>query len=231
MYKSIRSPLAVSLLALVAACSQPETGDEAVLSQDTAPAASQPDAATATEQTESERLYAWFDELFQADLARSPQTRTALGQIDNLDAYGRWDAVSEEAAAADQERRIERLDYLRENFDPDTLNDDARVSYMVFEYLQETGIRQYTYRDQGYVFTQMFGPHTGMPTLLISQHRVDTPEHAEAYIQRLERMAPVDLPREPSPHPTHLHQPFFCAHASMPIRRCNDMRELNMIKF
>jgi len=192
MHKSIRSPLAVSLLALVAACSQPDTADETALQQETPAAASQEaDTASATEQAEGERLYAWFDALFQDDLSRSPQGQTSLGQIDDLDAYGRWDPVSEEAAAADQERRIERLDYLHENFDPETLAGDARVSYLVFEYLQETGIRRYEYRDQGYVFTQMFGPHTGMPTLLINQHRVETADHAEAYIRRLEGMAPV----------------------------------------
>jgi uncharacterized protein (DUF885 family) len=190
MHRSIRSPLAVSLLALVAACSQPEAADPSAASHTDAAAASQ-EASSATEQTESERLYAWFDELFQDDLSRSPQTQTQLGQIDDLDAYGRWDAVSEEAAADDQQRRLDRLDYLHANFDPDALDGDARVSYLVFEYLQETGIRQYEFRDQGYVFTQMFGPHTGMPTLLISQHKVETPEHAEAYIRRLEGMAPV----------------------------------------
>ena len=190
MHRSIRSPLAVSLLALVAACSQPEAADPSAASRTDTAAASQ-EAASATEQTESERLYAWFDELFQDDLSRSPQTQTQLGQIDDLDAYGRWDAVSEAAAADDQQRRLDRLDYLHANFDPDTLDGDARVSYLVFEYLQETGIRQYEFRDQGYVFTQMFGPHTGMPTLLISQHKVETPEHAEAYIRRLEGMAPV----------------------------------------
>ena len=190
MHRSIRSPLAVSLLALVAACSQPEAADPSAASHTDTAAASQ-EASSATEQTESERLYAWFDELFQDDLSRSPQTQTQLGQIDDLDAYGRWDAVSEAAAADDQQRRLDRLDYLHANFDPDTLDGDARVSYLVFEYLQETGIRQYEFRDQGYVFTQMFGPHTGMPTLLISQHKVETPEHAEAYIRRLEGMAPV----------------------------------------
>ena len=58
------------------------------------------------------------------------------------DAYGRWDAVTDEAAAADQQRRIDRLAYLRDSFDYDALDADARVSYRVFEYLQETGIRQ-----------------------------------------------------------------------------------------
>jgi len=189
MKYSIRTPLAVSLLALLAACSQPE--DSATPQNELSGAAVEAARAAQAEQSESERLYAWFDELFEADLVRSPQTQTQLGRIDNLDAYGRWDAVTDEAAAADQQRRIDRLAYLRDSFDYDALDADARVSYRVFEYLQETGIRQYEFRDQSYVFTQMFGPHTGMPTLLISQHRIENADHAEAYIRRLEGLGPV----------------------------------------
>ena len=189
MKYSIRTPLAVSLVALLAACSQPE--DSATPQNELSGAAVEAARAAQAEQSESERLYAWFDELFEADLVRSPQTQTQLGRIGNLDAYGRWDAVTDEAAAADQQRRIDRLVYLRDNFDYDALDADARVSYRVFEYLQETGIRQYEFRDQNYVFTQMFGPHTGMPTLLISQHRIENADHAEAYIRRLEGLGPV----------------------------------------
>ena len=191
MFRTTALPPAVSALALLAAaCSQPAPTDTA--SPQTAAAGDHAEQApAATAQTESERLYAWFDTLFEDDLTRSPTTLTQLGRLDDLDAYGRWDDISDAAAEADQARRIERLDDLHDNFDPDALDGDARVSYRVFEYLQETGIRQYALRDQGYVFTQMFGPHTGMPTLLISQHRVDTPAHAEAYIRRLEGIAPV----------------------------------------
>ncbi|MBO6765328.1 DUF885 family protein [Maricaulis sp.] len=189
MKYSIRTPLAVSLLALLAACSQPE--DSATPQNELSGAAVEAARAAQAEQSESERLYAWFDELFEADLVRSPQTQTQLGRIDNLDAYGRWDAVTDEAAAADQQRRVDRLAYMRDSFDYDALDADARVSYRVFEYLQETGIRQYEFRDQNYVFTQMFGPHTGMPTLLISQHRIENADHAEAYIRRLEGLGPV----------------------------------------
>ncbi len=182
-----------SMTALIAACSPPQgTADDPRLSADShtaAPATASEGAAG--EQTESERLYAWYAELFEADLARSPQQQTGLGQIDDLDAYGRWDDVSDAAAAAAQQRRIDRLAHMRENFDFDALDRDARVSWRVFEYLQETGIRQYEFRDQTYVFTQMFGPHTGMPSTLISQHRVDSIGHAEAYISRLNGVGPV----------------------------------------
>jgi len=183
MRRMIQAPLAVSLFALMAACSpsQPTTGETAAPAEQTAEAT----------QTESQRLNAWFAELFEQDLALSPESQTQLGRVDDLDAYGRWDPVDDAEAAAANERRIERLARLHDDFDFDALDAQARVSYRVFEYLQEAGIRNYSFRDQRYIFTQMFGPHTGMATTLISQHRITNPDQAEAYIRRLEGMAPV----------------------------------------
>jgi uncharacterized protein (DUF885 family) len=178
---------AASILAIAAACSPPT----AAPATDTSPVAETEAATTPVEQTESQRLYAWYSELFEADLSRSPQQQTGLGRIDDLDAYGRWDDVSDAAAEAAQQRRIDRLAYMRENFDFDALDRDASVSWRVFEYLQETGIRQFEFRDQTYVFTQMFGPHTGLPSTLIGQHRVENVDHAEAYIARLNGIGPV----------------------------------------
>jgi uncharacterized protein (DUF885 family) len=178
---------AASILAIAAACS-PQAAAPAT---DTSPVVETEAAPTPVEQTESQRLYAWYSELFEADLARSPQQQTGLGRIDDLDAYGRWDDVSDAAAEAAQQRRIDRLAYMRENFDFDALDRDASVSWRVFEYLQETGIRQFEFRDQTYVFTQMFGPHTGLPSTLIGQHRVENADHAEAYISRLNGIGPV----------------------------------------
>jgi uncharacterized protein (DUF885 family) len=186
-----------SLAALLAACSPAPSGETPATGEaGTSEAGPSESAAAATEtassdQTESERLYAWYSELFEADLARSPQQQTGLGRIDDLDAYGSWDDVSDAAAAAAQQRRIDRLAHMRETFDFDALDRDARVSWRVFEYLQETGIRQYGFRDQTYVFTQMFGPHTGMPSTLIGQHRVQSVAHAEAYISRLNGIGPI----------------------------------------
>ncbi|WP_417493578.1 DUF885 domain-containing protein [Maricaulis sp.] len=183
MRRIFQAPMAVSLLALMAACSpsQPAASETAAPVEQSAEAA----------QTESQRLNAWFAGLFAEDLALSPETQTQLGEVDDLDAYGRWDPVGEAASAAANERRIERLARLHDEFDFDALDAEAKVSYRVFEYLQETGIRNYGFRDQRYIFTQMFGPHTGMATMLISQHRITNPDQAEAYIRRLQGMAPI----------------------------------------
>lgn len=186
MRRLYQAPLAVSMLALMMACS-PQQDTTTATATETAAA----DAAITAQEAQSARLNAWFAELFAADLARSPEAQTGLGQVDDLDAYGRWDPVSEAEDAAANQRRIERLDTLHNDFDYDALGAEARVSYRVFEYLQETGIRNYAFADQRYIFTQMFGPHTGLPTLLISQHRITNTGQAEAYIRRLDGMGPV----------------------------------------
>ena len=187
MRRIFQAPLAVSILALMAACSPQERSatDAATISEGVT------SQQASAEQTETARLNAWFEALFEEDLARSPETQTQLGRVEDLDAYGRWDAVDETDAAQGNARRIERLDALHGNFDFNTLDSTARVSYRVFEYLQETAIRNYEFRDQRYIFTQMFGPHTGMPSTLISQHRITNAAQAEAYIRRLNGLGPI----------------------------------------
>jgi hypothetical protein len=63
--------------------------------------------------TESERLYAWFQEVFEDELSYSPQAQTALGMISDLDAYGRWDDPTDEAALRGFERGQRRLAEMR----------------------------------------------------------------------------------------------------------------------
>ena len=81
-----------SALVLLAACS-PQTAET------TAPPPAEA-VETAAVQTETERLNAWFDEQFAAELAFSPEGKTYLGMLDDLEAYGQWDDPSEAAFRA-----------------------------------------------------------------------------------------------------------------------------------
>jgi len=188
MYKSIRSPLAVSLLALVAACSQPETADEAALQQGTPAAASQEaDAVAATEaaETESDRLNAWFDQVFEETLARYPMYQTYLGRKTN---YDQWNDASPEYERETYELGRANLEYMRENFDFDALDESAQLSWRLFEYDAEREAAGWRWRDHGYTFTPRSGPHMNAPSFLINNHRVDSVEDAEAYIARLRNL-------------------------------------------
>lgn len=179
----------VSALALLAACSP--TGDEG---EDVAPTTSSetsaetPAAATdATEaaETESDRLNAWFDQVFEDGLNRYPQFQTYLGRKTN---YGAWNDNS--PAFQEETYRIgqDNLAYMRANFDYDALDENAQLSWRLFEYDAERDVQSWRWRDHGYTFTPRSGPHMNTPTFLINNHRVDTLDDAEAYIERLNGM-------------------------------------------
>jgi len=132
--------------------------------------------------TENERLDAFFEEVFQRNIARSPQTQTYLGIKTD---YGKWDDVSDERAQQDNELTRADLQRLRTEFDPTKLTGQARLSYRLFEYNAERSLAAFRWRFHNYPVNQMFGVHSGTPAFLINFHRIDDEKDARAYIQRL----------------------------------------------
>ncbi|WP_421787279.1 DUF885 domain-containing protein [Hyphobacterium sp.] len=184
--------IGVSAFALLAACSEPADNEiEANGAASTAESSADTTAAAGETETESERLMAFFDEVFQAELALSPQGQTFLGLTDNTNAYGQWDDPSREAFEAGQERARGYLTTLRDDFDYDALTPQAQVSYRFFEFVQENQLEQGEFWDHNYIFTQFFGPHSNAPSMLIGYHRVSDYDDAEAYVRRLENFGGV----------------------------------------
>ena len=173
--------------ALLAACSGPASTPPANGSEPAAEAG----AATGSEQAalsaETVRLNAWFEEVFQRDVARSPMTQTFLGQKTN---YDQWDDASPEFDQEDFELGQADLAYMRANFDFDALDESAQLSWRLFEYNAGRAADGRRWVDHGYTFTPRSGPHMNAPTFLINNHRVDTAEDAQAYIGRLRNMGP-----------------------------------------
>ena len=186
--------LSVSAAALLAACSQSDPGDTEAAREDTAAAQSAQTDNTMSDEAraaETERLNAFFEDVFQQELALSPQGQTFLGMVDDNEAYGRWDDVSDAAFEAGMERTRNYLDRLHTEFDYDSLSEQAQVSYRFFEFVQENNLEQGEFRDQTYIFTQFFGPHSDMPSMLIGYHRVNSADQARAYVSRLEGLGPA----------------------------------------
>lgn len=187
---SIRELLVgASALALLTACSPEQAGD--TTNTAATETASAPAETAASEQTETERLYAWFQQEFESELALSPQGQTFLGMIDDLDAYGRWDDVSEQAFRDGLQREADRIRHMNENFDFDALTQEAQVSWRFAEFIAANNAQQGEFWDQGYVFTQFLSAHSSIPSMMIGYHRVDNADHADAYIRRLEGMGPM----------------------------------------
>ena len=147
----------------------------AVLAQD-AP------AAVATAQSEDARLAAFFEQAFQERIALSPQSMTALGIKRD---YDKLDEVTDAAAERGLALMERQLAQLNDQFNPQSLSDESRMSWRLFEYGVEQARLSNRWRDWGYQFAANGNPTTGLPVFMINNHRVDSVADAEAYVSRL----------------------------------------------
>ena len=138
---------------------------------------------TETQQTESERLNARFEEIFMRDVMDSPEFQTFLGMKDD---YGKWTERTEEKAAADHASAIDDLKKLQTEFDYDKLDEATKLSYVLALRSLKEQIEGYKWRFHNYPVNQLFGWQSRMPAFLINFHRVTSVADAEAYISRLE---------------------------------------------
>ena len=176
--------------ALLAACSDPAGTPPAASTApaaDAAATAAEANAEQAIVSAESERLNAWFEEVFQRNVARSPMTQTFLGQKTN---YDQWNDASPEFELENFELGQADLAYMQANFDFDALDESAQISWRLYEYNAQRAIDGQRWVDHGYTFTPRSGPHMNSPTFLINNHRIDNASDAEAYIGRLRNLGP-----------------------------------------
>lgn len=140
-------------------------------------------STTAAAQDQSEALNAWFEEQFEHELARSPIYQTFLGRKEN---YDKWDDVSDEFETESHALLMASLEEMRRTFDVNALNEDAQLSYRLYEYRAEQADEAFPFRNLWYVFSQFRGWHSQFPAFMINQHQVGSVEDAEAYITRLD---------------------------------------------
>ncbi len=143
-------------------------------------------AAAETAQTEDERLSAFFEEIFQRNLANSPIFQAQLGM--KTERYGEWDDFSDAEAIRQNEETKDDLARLRTEFDYDKLSEQSKVSYRIFEFLQERAVEGFDYRFHGYAFSTMNNPSTFPATFLQNIHSVANVSDAEAYISRISKL-------------------------------------------
>lgn len=162
------------LLLVLVAC-----GDNSTPTTSTPAPAAPPQAVP--ELSETERLNAWLDEQYEEQLDFSPQTRSVLG--DRTD----YDRLNDQTLAA----RERNLQWLRDSvatmeadFDYEALTDDGKLSYDMWAYSLQQAERAAPYQNYGYIFGRG-GPHSSLPSFMISFHRVETVADLEAYVARL----------------------------------------------
>ncbi len=170
----------ISLAALMLAACGGDTGSPSTPAGPDAPA--QATSTQTAEQTETERLNAFFEGAFQAAMTRSPMQQTFLGIKTD---YDKWDDASDENALAEMNIQRALIAEMRETFDVAKLDDQGALSFRLAEYELEQAERNFKYRSNAYLFNQMRGQHAGIPAFLINQHRISDVSDAEAYIARL----------------------------------------------
>jgi uncharacterized protein (DUF885 family) len=153
---------------------------------DPAPA-DQPVAPTAEEiAAETERLNAWFEEKFEAELLESPIQLTFLGRDER---QGEIDDFSEAAFDRQLERSRANVGELQSNFDYNKLTADAKISYDLWVYQHQQAEAANVFRYNTYVFDQMQSIHSFFPQLLIAFHRVTDGEDMDNYLLRVSESA------------------------------------------
>ncbi|AOS97419.1 hypothetical protein AUP74_01989 [Microbulbifer aggregans] len=122
-----------------------------------------------------------FEDHFQELLDRSPTFKTFLGMKED---YDKWDNLSPEFEEESHEIVKRQLAELKE-IDASQLDESTALSLKLAIRNKEQDIEGFKWRLHTYPVNQMYAVHTGVASLLINQHRIDSVDDAEAYIARL----------------------------------------------
>jgi len=143
----------------------------------------------AIERTETQKMHAFLDEVYERNVAAWPERETALGR--KTGQQGEWNDRSD--AYADSQLELARLDlqYLREHFDYALLDASGKLSYDLFVYNVEQAIDDAAWRRHSYVVDQFRGQVSGLFALLQNEHSVETESDAEDYVKRIAGMREV----------------------------------------
>lgn len=162
-------------VALALACGSAPARDTSAQDQAT--------AQVAAEQSETQRLNAWFEKKYEEELQFSPIQLTFLGRKDRNDQLDDMSVEAEERVLAWRKASVEEMEA---TFDYAALDDEAKLSYDLWKLQYENARDAVAFRENRYVFNQMQGPQSFLPTFLISFHRVDTEADYLAYLSRVE---------------------------------------------
>jgi uncharacterized protein (DUF885 family) len=130
-------------------------------------------------------LLAAFEAAFEAELDRSPQFATSLGDKRNQHL---WGDVTPAAQALALRQRRQALDKINRDIPVAALTPANQLSLRLFQRQVERAEAGAPFELHAYPFNQMFGVQSEAPTFLMNQHRITSPTDAEAYLGRLVRL-------------------------------------------
>ncbi len=164
------SLVSLAVIATLTACS-PDTGKTE----------SKEKSAVSADQSQHEKIQAFFADAMKERLALSPQYSEYLGDNSRND---EWDDNSDSARDAYIALSKSQLEKLKA-FDVSALNEADQLSYRLFELGTQRTIDSDAYRRYSYPINQMGGTHTSIVTHLANVHRFASQADAKAYITRL----------------------------------------------
>ncbi len=134
------------------------------------------------DESEDERLNAFFDAVFQRAIEESPEFQAQLGM--KTEDYGRWGDYSDAGAVRQNNFNNEDLKRLAE-LDYEALSPTARISYDIFKHQAEQQKDNFKWRYHSYAVSQMNSVASFLPIVLQNWHQIADVSDAEAYISRL----------------------------------------------
>ena len=135
---------------------------------------------------ETERLNQWFEKKYEEQLQFSPIQLTFQGRKEH---YGQIDDLSEKAALDQVAWQKASVEEMEKTFSYAKLSDEAKLSYDLWKLQYENARDGIPFLGDGYVFDQMNGAQSFLPTLLINFHKVEEESDYTAYVSRLNETA------------------------------------------
>src|SRR6187431_1377805 len=123
--------------------------------------------AAEAHQSESARLNAWFDAKYEEQLQFSPVSLAYLGRKDQND---RLDDVSIEAEDRQLAWYVATLAEMERSFDYEALDPATKLSWDLWKFDVARAQDAAKWRGHDFVFSQMQGMHTQLPTFMITIH-------------------------------------------------------------
>jgi len=173
MFKKSLLALAISSVVLVGACSTTQEKQTTALP---APATVQPIDASAQANKQ-------FDDIYKADVMRSPMLQTYLGIKKD---YDKWDDISEENTLKELAITKTNLATIKA-MDSRGYDAQTKISHSLYVQALENRIADHQWRFHNYPVHQMRGLHSQIPAFLINQHSISNEKEARDYISRVQK--------------------------------------------
>ena len=130
---------------------------------------------------ENVRAEMLFESIYQARLARSPIDQAFEGIRDQQD---KWDNYSD--AYLLESNRLDKAHLKNlQALNPELLSDANQLNLRLYKQELHGAIEEFEWRFHRYPINHMMGIHTGVATILIRLHRIQTVDDANDYIKRL----------------------------------------------